>query len=64
MNSNVKLYCNLLDLIEKKRNEVIKSKMKHKAFSTKEEDNLLEKYDELLLEKYKKLEEMLERENK
>lgn len=59
MDSNIKLYCSMIEMIEKKRNKVfyIKMKKKNETYIT---DELLEKYDKLLLEKYKKLEKMLE----
>jgi len=60
MDSNIKLYCSMIEIIEKKRNKVFHIKMKKKVENYIGED-LLEKYDKLLLEKYKKLEEMLKK---
>lgn len=62
MNSNAKLYCNMIEMIEKKRNKVVVKRRKEKNKSIqKAEDELLKKYDELLLEKYRNLEKMLEK---
>ncbi len=59
MDSNIKLYCNMIEIIEEKRNKVFRNKIKNKD-KNYIINNLLVKYDKLLLEKYKKLETMLE----
>jgi predicted nucleic acid-binding protein len=61
MDSNIKLYCDLIEMIEKKRNKVVQLKKEQNSGSLSE-DTLLKKYDELLLEKYEKLEKLIEEE--
>lgn len=62
MTSNAKLYCNMIEMIEKKRNKVVVAKKQEKNLkSIKSQEELLKKYDDLLLEKYKNLEKMLEK---
>lgn len=60
MQSDAMLYCSMIELIEQKRNKIMVEQKKEKFFKTKEKDELIRKYDELLLEKFQKLEQMLE----
>jgi hypothetical protein len=50
----------MIEIVEKKKNKVIKEIRKNKLFSNEQNKELLKKYDELLMEKYRKLEEMME----
>lgn len=45
----------IIELIEKKRNELRNEILKKGIFSSKIEKEILKKLDELLLEKYKKI---------
>lgn len=61
MNANAKLYCNMIEMIEKKRNKILVIRKKEKNKSLRKlEDEYIKKYDELLLEKLRNLEKMLE----
>lgn len=62
MISNLKLYCSMIEVVEKKKKEALRSIRKNKLLENEQNKELLQKYDALLLEKYKKLEEMLEKE--
>ncbi len=64
MTSNVKLYCRMIDIVEKKKQEALKVMRRNNTLSSEQGKALLQKYDELLLEKYKKLEEMIEKDSK
>lgn len=44
----------IIEILEKKRNQLRNEIMKKKLFATKKEKEILKKYDELLLEQYTK----------
>lgn len=62
MISNLKLYCSMIEVVERKKKEALKVIHQNKLLENEQNKELIRKYDDLLLEKYKKLEEMMEKE--
>ncbi len=60
MGTNIKLYCeNVISPLEEKRNEIGEIVVQKGENASKEERTVLEKYEEVLLEKYQVLETLL-----
>ena len=65
MSDKINMYKNVVIMpIEEKRNLLRKEILKENIFMKSKKIDLLKKYDALLIEKYQKLEEMIEEENK
>ena len=61
MKTNISMYCEkVIYPIEQKKNKLRNSILKKGSAASEEEKELLEKYENLLLEKYKVLEKLLE----
>lgn len=52
----------MIEVVEKKKKEALKVIHRNKLLENQQNKELIKKYDDLLLEKYKKLEEMMEKE--
>ncbi len=65
MQDKISMYKKLIIMpIEEKRNSLRKEILKENIFSKSKKMDLLKKYDELLIQKYQKLEELIEKESK
>lgn len=61
MKTNISMYCEkVIYPIEQKKNELRNIVLKKGAAASEEEKEILEKYENLLLEKYKVLEQLMQ----